>query len=206
MPRIVADCTGLILELPNGTVKLQLIFLRDDLRRIMSVFVGLIFSLFCVNHCSATDSVFPIRDLSWGKLSGESVSRNWASSAYMTSLPCGTCCGRSFANRRNNTGPRIDPCTTPCVTGSVTPVPPLTVWQRPESHARNHRSSTPYHPSFSRRRPCSTLSNALEVSAVTSDVTRPLSMLFTAYVTVSSRAASVERPGRKPYCSGHKIL
>ena len=163
------------------------------------------FSLFCVNQQRATDRVCSTRRLSSDRFLGESESINWASSAYITSFPCGTCCDKSLENTRNNTGPIMLPCTTPCVTGSSAPDPPLTDCVRSASHARNHRSLIPYHPSFSKRRPCSTLSNALEVSAVTSDVTRPPSMLSVMWPTASSRAASVDWPGRNPYCCAQRI-
>ena len=99
----------------------------------------------------------------------------------------------------------MDPWTTPWVSLSAHD-PPHTVWVRPRSQAENHSRWTPYHSILSKRRPCSTLSKALDVSAVTSDVIMSLSKLYFEKVTLSSRAASVDRPGRNPYCCGHSTL
>ena len=38
-------------------------------------------------------------------------------SAYVSVAELFKCKGISFTNRRNRTGPRIDPCSTPCLTG-----------------------------------------------------------------------------------------
>ena len=130
---------------------------------INSVLFGFIFSLFCVNHVHEIRRELSTRVFSACKFEGNSASRNWVSSAYITTFPYGMCCGRSFVKTRNNRGPKIDPWTTPWVTSSARD-PPLTVCVRPRSQAANQSRRTPYHSSLSRRRPCSMLSNAFDVS------------------------------------------
>ena len=135
---------------------------------------------------------------------GAAVSKNCASSAYIITLPCGTCCVRSFVKTRNNTGPSIDPCIRPCVTSRACDVPPFITCVRPRSQSANQSDRIPYHPSLSRRRPCSTLSNAFDVSAVTSDVTSPRSMLSVAYTpqpaTLPELSAALQRMGTSRAC------
>ena len=85
---------------------------RRDFKIVNSVFDRFIFSLFCENQSNATDRLCSTRFLRSGMFCGASQSRNWASSAYITVLPCGMCCGKSFVYSRNSTGPSIEPCTT----------------------------------------------------------------------------------------------
>ena len=112
------------------------------------------------------------------------------------------CKGISFTNKRNKTGPRIDPCGTPCLTGFGSDVicPSFTNCRRSSRYHRNQATlcgQAPYTDNFFSSRLWLITSNALRKSTNTSLVTSSLSILNKISSVILIRAVSVEWPERK---------
>ena len=80
---------------------------RLDWNMTMSVLLGFIFSLLCVNHLRAVARVLSMRVIRKSEFSGVSESKNCISSAYMTILVPGRCWVKSFVKSKNSTFVRI---------------------------------------------------------------------------------------------------
>ena len=77
---------------------------RLDWNMTISVLLGLIFSLFCVNHLRAVARVLSMRVIRKSEFLGVSESK---SSAYMIILVPGRCWVKSFVKSKNSTFVRI---------------------------------------------------------------------------------------------------
>ena len=92
------------------------------------------------------------------------------------------CKGISFTSSRNKTGPRIDPCSTPCLTGFGSDVicPSFTNCGHPSRYDWNHATLSglaPYTNNFFNNRLWLIMSQALRKSTNTSRVSSSLSIL-----------------------------
>ena len=119
------------------------------------------------------------------------------SSAYISMVELFKCKGISFTNQRNKTGPRIDPCGTPCLTGFGSDVicPSFTNCRRSSRYHRNQATLcglAPYTDNFFSSRLWLITSNALRKSTNTSPVTSSLSSLNKILSVILIRAISVE--------------
>ena len=133
------------------------------------------------------------------------------SSAYISMVELFKCKVISFTNKRNKTGPRIDPCGTPCLTGFGLDVicPSFTNCRRSSRYHRNQATLSglaPYTGNFFSSRLWLITSNALRKSTNTSPVTSSLSILNKISSVILIRAVSVEWPERKADCNSYSKL
>ena len=103
-------------------------------------------------------------------------------SAYISMVELFKFKGISFTNSRNKTGPRIDLCATPCLTGFGSDVicSSFTNYRHPSRYDWNHATLSglaPYTDNFFNNRLWSIMLKALWKSTNTSRVSSPLSTL-----------------------------
>ena len=116
------------------------------------------------------------------------------SSAYTSMVELFKCKGITFTNKRNKTGPRIDPPGTPCLIGFGC-CPSFTNCRRSSRYDRNQATLSglaPYTDNFFSSRLWLITSNALRKSTNTSLVTSSLSSLNKISSVILIRAISVE--------------